>query len=351
MTAIAWNRSETAENGIMPFDGRRHLRQVAELISMVFADELDANGRGALQEMQWVSRLSPFLGSLLSSTFFSDFVLGYVWVEGGKVVGNVTFQRADFSGSRWRISNVGVAPDYRGRGIARKLMQATLREIAQRGGNWAVLQVRVDNPPARHLYESLGFTDVCKDGVWQRPPAPIVLDDRAGGEMPPDVVLQPLGMGNWQDRVDLARSARTPLAHWADPLEPSGYQPNLSRLIGEAAGNLTGLQRVGRWGAWHEGRLAGAVEVTADSTGGSHRLRFDVHPAMRGHLERALVVQALRLLRKAPLRPTVSEHSGDDLQGVSVLESFGFRPQRVLLTMRRLMTSGPLTMGPFDEGS
>ena len=132
----------------MPFDGRRHLRQVAELIGAVFADELDANGRSALQEMEVVSRFSPVLGGLLSTTFFNEFVLGFVWIDNGKVVGNVTFQRTEMSGTRWRISNVAVAAEYRQRGIAKALMQATLRDIAVRGGSWAILQVRTDNPPA-----------------------------------------------------------------------------------------------------------------------------------------------------------------------------------------------------------
>src|SRR5512138_1136304 len=101
MTAIAWSRPDAAEEGVVPFDGRRHLRQVAELISAVFADELDASGRGALQEMQLVSRLSPVLGGLLSTAFFNEFVLGYVWIEDGRVIGNVTFQRTEMSGTRW----------------------------------------------------------------------------------------------------------------------------------------------------------------------------------------------------------------------------------------------------------
>jgi ribosomal protein S18 acetylase RimI-like enzyme len=337
MTAITWSRAES-EEGLVPFDGRRHLRQVAELIGAVFADELDTSGRSALQEMEVVSRLSPLLGGLLSSTFFSEFVLGYVWVDNGSVVGNVTFQRTEMSGTRWRISNVAVAAEQRQHGIAKALMQATLREIAVRGGSWAVLQVRVDNSAARHLYQSLGFADVCQDGIWQRPPLPITLLPEPPADGAAEVSLRRLRGRDWQDGLELARAARSQLAYWAEPVDASNYQPGLGKLIGEALGNLTGFHQVARWGGWHNGQLFGAVEAVAANAGNQHQLRFDVRPGAPAGFAKVLIRQGLRFLASAPIRPIVAEHSGDDSEGVAALQACGFRPLRVLLTMRRLMT-------------
>jgi ribosomal protein S18 acetylase RimI-like enzyme len=161
-------RSE-ARDGPQPFDPARHMRQVAELVARVFADELDTRGRGALREMQLVGRLSPLLGDALSLALFNDFISGHVWLEGGQLVGNVTLQAVDQAGVRWRISNVAVLPAYRRQGIAEALMLASLREIAQRGGNWAVLQVRADNEAAQRFYTKLGFEDVARDGIYHLP--------------------------------------------------------------------------------------------------------------------------------------------------------------------------------------
>jgi ribosomal protein S18 acetylase RimI-like enzyme len=342
MTAITWERGDVHDQGLCPFDGRRHLQQVAELISVVFADELDASGRGALQEMRWVSRLSPFLGGLLSSTLFSEFVLGYVWIEDHRVVGNVTFQRSDYVGTRWRISNVAVDPAFRGRGIARRLMLAALHEIAQRGGSWAILQVRVDNPTARHLYDSLGFGPVCQDGLWERPAISVPGSQIAADADAENLLLQALGARHWQDRLELARSARSQLAHWAAPVEPADYQPGLGRALGSALGDITGLQRNRAWGVWQQQRLMGIVEVTASGVGGSHRLSFEVHPEARGQLERGLVARGLRALAGAVPHPIVVEHSGDHNEGVAALTEAGFRAQRILLTMRRLSVPADL---------
>jgi len=316
------------------------MRGVAELVGSVFAEEMDARGRSVMREMEIVGRFSPILGSVLSMGFFEDFVSGFVWVEDGKVVGNVTLQGADMMGSRWRISNVAVAPKYRGRGIAGRLMLASVREVAERGGNWVILQVRTDNPAACGLYQQLGFTDVCRDGTWRLPaqpvPAPVL---HAGAD------LQRLRPTAWQPRLDLAQASRSELAGWLSAIREADYRVDWSGWLAEALGKTIGLQTVDRWGVVQDGELLGAVETWSSSTASTHRLRFTVRPAARGKLEVALVAQGLTALAAEPRRPVLVEHSGDHLEGVSSLEAAGFRPQRVLLTMRRAITPADRKLG------
>jgi ribosomal protein S18 acetylase RimI-like enzyme len=332
MAVFSLSRPESIEPGVYPFDPRKHLRQVADLVGTVFADEMDAEGRNMLREMQMVGWLSPILGGLLTPAFLGDYVAGYVWAEGERVLGNVTLQRVDYGGTRWRISNVAVAPEHRGQGIARALMQSSLSEIAQQGGSWAVLQVRADNPSARHLYESLGFTAVCLDGIWKLASLPKT------PEPDPRVPLHPLPARAWRDRYELAQASQTQLAHWASPVEQLQYDVGLLRWAGEAIGNLTGLYRVERWGLRTNNFLEGSIETVASTMGEMHKLRFAVRPEARGRLEGALVSQGLRTLIGSPPAPVIVEHSGDHVEGVAALEAAGFRSRRVLLTMRRQIT-------------
>jgi ribosomal-protein-alanine N-acetyltransferase len=58
------------------------------------------------------------------------------------------------------IDNVVVAENYRGQGIGRKLMEELLRVGEERGMEAFTLEVRVNNAPAIHIYEQLGFTSV-----------------------------------------------------------------------------------------------------------------------------------------------------------------------------------------------
>lgn len=55
------------------------------------------------------------------------------------------------------IDSLAVLPEYRGRGIARQLMQQQLQHGSTLGLKLATLLVDPDNPPALKLYKSLGF--------------------------------------------------------------------------------------------------------------------------------------------------------------------------------------------------
>ena len=141
------------------------LRAVAELIAVSFASELDDRGNSALREMRFMSNFGGFIGLINRSTGeFNDMLNGFVWVEAGKVVGNITVQRADRIGSRWQIANVAVAPDYRGRGISRRLMETALDHVARCGGEWTVLQVYARNEVARQPLRQSRFRAGGRDG-------------------------------------------------------------------------------------------------------------------------------------------------------------------------------------------
>ena len=125
----------------------RDLAGVARLIQTAFADELDRAGRAALREMRNMSRLGPLLWWLdRMSIDFNEYLSGFVWVEGGQIVGNVTVSRAAPGSQRWIISNVAVAEPYRRQGIARALVDAAIELICERNGQVvAILLVEADD--------------------------------------------------------------------------------------------------------------------------------------------------------------------------------------------------------------
>ena len=57
----------------------------------------------------------------------------------------------------WHVMNVAVAPDYRGRGIATRLLERLFELTAGDGRRGYTLEVRVSNRSAIRLYEKLGF--------------------------------------------------------------------------------------------------------------------------------------------------------------------------------------------------
>ncbi len=63
------------------------------------------------------------------------------------------------------VLGMGVIESYRGRGIGKALMGATLQAAKQAGFTRIELTVRVDNPRAKKLYEQFGFVE---EGLCRR---------------------------------------------------------------------------------------------------------------------------------------------------------------------------------------
>lgn len=80
----------------------------------------------------------------------------------GKIIGVCGVKKIFEEGD---ISNVAVHPDYRGRGISRKMLEVLMREACEDGVQAFTLEVRAGNEIAVNLYESLGF---CTEGIRPR---------------------------------------------------------------------------------------------------------------------------------------------------------------------------------------
>ncbi|HTZ03356.1 MAG TPA: GNAT family N-acetyltransferase [Xanthobacteraceae bacterium] len=78
-------------------------------------------------------------------------------VKGGKLIGFILSRRA---AGEAEILSVAVAPAWRGRGLARPLLDRHLRRLAGLGVAAVYLEVGEHNAPATRLYRRAGFREV-----------------------------------------------------------------------------------------------------------------------------------------------------------------------------------------------
>jgi ribosomal protein S18 acetylase RimI-like enzyme len=319
------------ETGIRPFDLSRDLRAVAELIAVAFANELDDRGNAALREMRMMSHFSGFLGLVNRNTGeFNDMLNGYVWVESGKVVGNITVQRADKIGSRWQIANVAVAPGYRGRGISRRLMETAIEHVESCGGQWTVLQVYARNAVARRLYDSMGFEEV--GGVVDLHAERTPRMDIAPALDPHFTNFHP---GDWQPLYELANHQLGSQAQWWRAIQRTEYQQTIEEQFGEWTRRVIGKSNVYRYAVQVSPRFEAALVVTAQRWRGEHQLQLWTRPEHYGSLDASLLRCGLFTLQDYPRWPVNISLSTQHNAAQDLLQSFGFQPLRTLLTMRK----------------
>lgn len=320
------------ETGPRPLDIRRDLKQVAALIEEAFGPELDAAGRAALRELRMTALLGPLLGLLApSGQQPHDMLNGFVWVEEGAIVGNVTLQRIPQFPARYVIANVAVKQGYRGRGIASELMRLAMAYIAEQGGHWAVLQVREDNDIARGMYQRLGFAEMMMEYRLRTPsiphiPLPAIPDRHAE--------LRPLSDDDWQLVRYLLSQALPESARWWLPTRSAGFRHNSSSGIQRQLSRWFGIGHKMRWGLFFGSDLMGVVDIDVLAYN-EHRIDILLHPELRSAWSKPLLARALRYLQAYPDRPVNAILYDYQLPAIHALHELGFKPFVTLVNMRK----------------
>jgi len=314
------------EQGLIPFHPLRHMGQVADLMNEVFAGELGPWARQTLRRMQRMARWGA-LGFLIWGMDLEQESPGFVWVEDGRVVGNISFRRAAAAGG-WMIGNVAVHPRWRGRSIGRALVEAALEEIASRGGAWVGLEVRADNAAARRLYERLGFEPVGESLELIRPaglPWP--------GAGPRPLPVRRASAAESHALYLLARDGLTRIHQEVLEIRPAAYRAGWEARV---SAWLEGRNE-DWWVLRDEGGPTGALRLTSYRPWRWHEVEVLVRPPRMDDLGGPLAATALDLLARRPAWETVTTLPGGRMRLETFFADAGFRPLRHLLQMRRML--------------
>lgn len=210
---------------IRPLRSRNDLAAVADLVELCFADSMDPDGREYLRQMRRIARnnyeyapgMYPFDRGKLP-------IKGFIWEEDGQVIGNLTiisFIQGDFR--TYLIANVAVHPNYRRRGIARKLTMAGLEYARTHGAPTTWLHVRDDNLGAIELYRQLGFIERARRSTWQAE----LTSSRAKLSLPEGVQIRTPPRRDWPSIAQWLDLNYPPEVSWNFKFDKENYQPGV----------------------------------------------------------------------------------------------------------------------------
>jgi ribosomal protein S18 acetylase RimI-like enzyme len=79
----------------------------------------------------------------------------------GRIAGYIT-TRIDHESGKGRIPNLAVAAEFRGRGLARRLIEHALDYFRREGLAYAMIETMAQNDVGQHLYPACGFTEIAR---------------------------------------------------------------------------------------------------------------------------------------------------------------------------------------------
>jgi [ribosomal protein S18]-alanine N-acetyltransferase len=123
---------------------------------MIEFRKLKLRDLNAIEEIERTSYPTPWSRSMFAGELAkpSSICLGAVDGERDELVGYLIISRYV---DAWHVMNIAVAPEYRRKGIARRLMERLFEVTARDARRGYTLEVRVSNEAAIRLYEVLGF--------------------------------------------------------------------------------------------------------------------------------------------------------------------------------------------------
>lgn len=334
----AATQAPSQPDGVRPVNLKTDLGPLADLIELAFSDSMDHSGRAAVHEMRMLSKLGGGLTLLMGmNDLVQGIGLGFVYVVDGRLVGNASIYPANMprgTGEGWIIANVAVHPEYRGRGIARQLMQHSLHAIRERGGKRKnapiLLQVETGNVIARRLYESLGFVNEGEWHHWRRSPTlrmPPAFD-RTGG-----IYITRRRFHEWRAEFALVQSVR-PSAQggigWLRPLSAALFRPSLRKQLIDLISLRSFERLVIR--RQEDQTVQAALWIESAFGASSVQLTLFVAPEYIGLYDEALINLAAR--RYSGRSALTIEHPAHDTFANALLERYGFHIQRTLVHMR-----------------
>jgi ribosomal protein S18 acetylase RimI-like enzyme len=309
---------------------REDLRQIADLIELCFSQNIDAEGLEYIRHIRQTA--NNFSALILENTTPENSPLpfhGYVWVENEQIIGNVTLipLRAKEKGSYF-VANVAVHPNYRGRGIGKKLTERAIRHAREHQGKQVYLQVRDDNEIATRIYRELGFDEISRRTMWVYHSNSQILENPSSS-----VKITRREKEDWSQQKMWLESLYPREIHWNIPIRLEKMEPTFSNWITRFM--YAEFQR--SWSVRKNSKLIGAV--TLDHNSESHDYCWlATSPIWEDEVIRAVfpVIEHKMLF---PKRLAVNYPAG---RARASFEAVGMRELNTLLWMK-------YRIAPFDE--
>lgn len=137
---------------------KRDLEGIKQIFELAFTEEYQRREVDIVRRISKIESVYPLvrLLSLFPNPYQHVFTV-HVAEQDQRIGAMAQMSPRNQQQTRWHVDNIAVHPDFRGQGMAQKLLLDVFEYYAARGAQRFTLEVDTENAPAIKLYEKLGF--------------------------------------------------------------------------------------------------------------------------------------------------------------------------------------------------
>ena len=318
------------ESRIRPINPLRDLDELAGLIELVLGSEIERWGGDFRAQMRMAKVMAPwfkFLG-FFSENYRHTFD-GYLWEEGGRLIAAVILQPVLYDLGRWQIMNVVTDPEFRRRGIARKLVTKAIEHARSNGARICYLEVQQQALPAIKLYQDLGFSCYDRLTILKRTGNESSKWDESG-----NFQYSKMSMADWKQRFELAKLIAPAEVQEFMPVSQAEYQFSIwQQVFDPPIMRLQGIESTW-WGAEKDQTLVGFANLVAcKSPLMTNRITIEILPAYQNDLTGPFLDMVLDKLQKHPQQVTMTMLNHSSHETLTVYQEHKFEVMEEYLRM------------------
>ncbi|TFG10351.1 GNAT family N-acetyltransferase [Candidatus Heimdallarchaeota archaeon] len=335
MLSIEKLQIDNEKLNVRPWNFEEDVERVSKLLEIVFEEELESKGLEAKAIFDEYKSISPLL------KIMSLFNKNYKHALDGFIVENLKREiiasvNIGYGIYHWEIAMVATHPDYRRKGLARKLVTKAINHAKELGAKICVLEVKDINEPAYKLYQSLGF--IHYDSISRYKLEHDKLSEVVSIEIPEGYEIKELERNKKtrEERYQLDLRHTPKKTQEFHPIDKKRYhKPLLIRIIRLFVKFFIKMKHT-HWIVHHNDILVSSLNVTlAHKEGTLNRIELMLDPEYRAILTKPLLNYALNFVKENSILQvnTIVELRASDEIFKSVCEESNFK---ILETMHLL---------------
>jgi GNAT superfamily N-acetyltransferase len=295
---ISVEKKEQEEFVMRPLNIKKDYDELIPFYDLIFEKELTAKGVSVRSFLDEMRRIMPFLKIMgIFSKNFRHANDGFVFENNrGEIVSTVN---VGYSGNYWEIAMVATHPDYRRKGLAKRLVLKSLEHAKKHKAKQCVLEVLKENDPAYILYKKLGFTHF--DTMMKLKLEKGKMNSAIEFEMPDGYTIQPRSLDKKTGKAMFELDERATPQEVLNflPINKIKHQKTFLMRLMRPLFKLISGSKASKWLVYNESDLIGILYVEIGrSEDDCHNLDLIVHPEHSNKINQSMIDYALNHIKE-----------------------------------------------------